>query len=274
MNIAIAFVGLEKANLAAFRYLLLQLNNLQTHFEFDLTPEPRSAVVEILSQKKPVERSGVKQRLGEFYEDYMQQLRREYATDQLTEPLPEYYVILVTRARFRDHYYSARQGRVSVIALGEWKRVMAPPSILEFILTLVVRESVAAAAPSMRGSVHMGTRGCLFDFTPQLEDLRIKVLGGYVCARCADSITADGCTQLVPQLRVVLAKKWFGKTTDLDSPAAVTAKLGYNLFATKGLRSSALERVRSALEEESAKSLIQFLFAIALAALVFKAGWK
>jgi hypothetical protein len=49
----------------------------------------------------------------------------------------------------------------------------APPErfvILEFIITLIMRESIAFVSPSLRGSEHLGTKGCLSDFVlPQIS---------------------------------------------------------------------------------------------------------
>jgi hypothetical protein len=87
----------------------------------------------------------------------------------LKEAPPERFV-LVTMAQFADNYISMRQGSLGMLALGNWKRNMAPPSILEFIITLIMRESIAFVSPSLRGSEHLGTKGCLSDFVlPQIS---------------------------------------------------------------------------------------------------------
>jgi hypothetical protein len=41
---------------------------------------------------------------------------------------------------------------------------MAPPSIFEFILMLLLRQAASFRAPALSKSTHLGTKGCLFDF--------------------------------------------------------------------------------------------------------------
>jgi hypothetical protein len=272
-RIALLFVGFENANLAAFRYLILQLNRLQKSFEYEITPQSDDSFFARLSPKRSVDRNEVKNDIPRFSAHYLEFLESQNLAYGLKEE-PATYYLAITLARFTDDYYSTRRANVSVLALGSWKSVMAPPSILEFIITLVMRESVASISPSIRGSVHLGTKGCLFDFTPGLDEVRLKVLSGFVCSHCVEAMRADGLQNVTPELITVLGKAWLGEHSDSDSPAAVTAKLGYNLFATKGLKASVWEKAAETLQTEGVKTLITFVSAVGVAYILFVLGLK
>jgi hypothetical protein len=53
----------------------------------------------------------------------------------------------------------------SLIALGNWKRLMAPPSFIEFVQALLVREAVAVLCPHLHWVRAPRHKGCLIDFT-------------------------------------------------------------------------------------------------------------
>ena len=76
---------------------------------------------------------------------------------------PDHFVF-VCLASFDDNFFTCRRGSCSVLAMGSWERVMAPPTLVEFILTFLVREAAAAASSGLSRSIHLGTKGCVFDF--------------------------------------------------------------------------------------------------------------
>ena len=153
---------------------------------------------------------------------------------------------------------------------------MAPPTIVEFLLTLVVREAIAALSPSLRGSIHLGTKGCVCDFTLNLEDARLKVLSGFVCGYCRTALETDNLPHLATEIERILGKRWLGKATNPATPAAIVSKLGHNLFTTKGLQPTKWERFVSALQDEGAKALMKvagFILVALLAGLAGALGW-
>src|SRR5438874_11993120 len=70
----------------------------------------------------------------------------------------------------------AQRETCSVLALGNWMRHMAPRSILEFIVVLLMRQAASFVVPALSKSLHLGTKGCLFDFTSELTEARYKAL--------------------------------------------------------------------------------------------------
>jgi len=176
--------------------------------------------------------------------------------------LPTGHFILLSMACFNDNYYTTRKNGLAILALGNWEASMAPPSLIEFIYTLILRESVAFISSSLSGSVHLGTKGCLCDFTASLSEVRLKVLNGFVCSYCRAALQSDGFALLPDELVHILGKDWIGTSTDPRTPAGIAANLGYNLFITKGLTTTRRERIRTLLTEEVLKQFIANVGAI------------
>lgn len=278
-RIGLVLAGLGDANVNALRFLVLRMNALQQTFEFEFLPSCDDPFLNLLKSFEsrtpplPLDRKGVRNQAAAFAARYRAHLEIEIAGYELAEGVPDYFIVL-SLARMSDGYYSARQWPVSVIGLGDWKTKMAPPSILEFILTLVLREGVASISRRLRGSQHLGTKGCLCDFTASLDEVRMKVLNAYVCAHCENAMVSDGYEHLASELRELLSKRWLGRIDDTESPAAISAQLGYNLFVTRGLSPTWRERTLAVLQEEGAKEAVKLVFSIVGGALLLWLGIK
>lgn len=254
----------------ALRYLILHLNTLQHSFEYEILPyDSKDEFLRTLfSERRVLDREKMRGGISQFVQRYRGYLYQINEQTSLKEPPPERFV-LISMARFSNNYYSLREKGVSVLALGNWKRTMAPPSILEFILTMILRQSVAFIS---HAPVHLGTKGCLFDFNPYLEDVRLKVLQGFICNYCRAVLVSDGFPKLADELTTVLDKKWFGKSTDPLSPAGIVSNLGYNLFLNKGLKPTARETFLTTLQKEGVGQFLSIVGAVVLALLLLWLG--
>lgn len=63
---------------------------------------------------------------------------------------------MISLAEFSDEHYNLKE--VQVQALGNWDRAMAPPSILQFILVLLMRQAASFVTAKLSKSVHLGTK--------------------------------------------------------------------------------------------------------------------
>jgi hypothetical protein len=177
-------------------------------------------------------------------------------------------------ARISEDYFTTRIRNVSVIALGNWETSMAPPSILEFVLTLIVRESIASISKKLRGSIHYGTKGCVCDFNVELDTVRMKVLNAFVCNYCRRALDDEGYNQVASDALTLLQRRWLGKSIDPESPASIAEKLGYALFTTKGLTPSLMERTMMVIHSEGLKLLLDFTFKLVFALMLLWFGLK
>lgn len=210
--------AMNDVNDAALRFLILQLNVVQSSLEFEFLPyDAGDPWISALRSRDPVDRGLIGHECDAFHDRCFGYLTDAVSGYGTKEPPPGPLVVLTT-ARFSDNYYSLRRNNVSIIALGNWRRWMSPPSILDFALTLTIREAVSAVSPTLRGSVHLGTKGCLCDVDPSLDDVRQKVLSSYLCHFCRTSLAGDGRADLIPDIERMLAKTWLGSSADPSSP--------------------------------------------------------
>lgn len=210
--------------------------------------------------------------------DFHARIARAFEAEQkeydLTDPaLPTHFVV-ISLAKFSDEHYGLKEKQVQVQALGNWARHMAPPSILEFIIVLLMRQAASLVVPAMSKSLHLGTKGCLFDFTSDLTEARYKALQSFVCCDCRSRMQESGAPHLADDVARVLDLNWLGVPSDPHCPAGIVAKLGYNLFLTKGIQPTLWENVRSILRDEATKEIIKVVFAILLTALLLRLGLK
>jgi hypothetical protein len=291
-RIGILLGRVPQLNTSALRFLVLQMNTLQKSFEYEFLPTapefqckylpgeyeflpttPQDDFCLMLSTNSLVDKEVIRATAPMFLETYRRHLQALIDEYQLRESLPDYFV-LITMARFSDEYYSMRVPGLSILAFGNWERSMAPPSILEFILTAILRESIAVVSPSLRGSIHLSTKGCLLDFTPSLDEAKFKVLGGFICSHCSKALETEGLNGVQQDLSKLLSKDWLGKSDDPQAPAGIISNLGFDLFLTKGLRPSFRERLSGAIEQEGVKELLKFISALLVAAALFWLGLK
>ena len=274
-RVGVILATLGKLNGFALKYLIVHLNTLQSSIEFEiLSPDPEDELLVMLGDSKVVDREKCRSMLPDFHARSMEFFCEEQEGYDLADlSLPEDLVV-ISLAKFSDEHYGLKEKHVQVQALGNWMRHMAPPSILEFIVVLLMRQAASFVVPALSKSIHLGTKGCLFDFTSNLAEARYKALQSFVCSTCRSRMQGSGAVHLADDIARVLDISWLGTTSDPHCPAGIVAKLGYNLFLTKGIEPSFWENVRSLLRDEATKEIIKLVFAILLAALLLRLGLK
>jgi hypothetical protein len=257
VRIAIVLDETSDLNSPALRYLILHLNTLQGVFEYELhrADGVKSDLLPLLRSRVPIERGDVRRLAPTFVADYQAHLSRVIDTYGLKEGAPDRFIV-ISLAAFRDNFYSMKDAGLVVLALKNWTRDMAPPSFVEYILTLILRYSVSFACPALSGSIHLGTKGCLFDFTRNITEVRYKALQGFVCNHCRSALAKDDLHELADELVQVLEMKWVGSPSETNTPANISANLGFNLFRTKGIKPTWKETVLTALQTEAGKQIV------------------
>lgn len=281
LRVGVVVMPWRGLNDAALRFLVLAMNLEQKLLQFEFhDPEP----VDPLEPGDPlltmlhhghgvVSHSLVREHLPAFAARMHEYLAQESGHFECAEPPPEQFVV-ISRSRLDDNYYSDRNGRGAVIALGNWKRYMAPPSLLEFVQVLLIREAVGAACPSLSRSVHLGTKGCLMDFSKLLSEARYKALRGHVCHSCRARMRADGQQDLADTVDRLLDREWLGSSSDPRSPAGVAANLGYDLFISKGRRATPREVFLNVLRQEGARQVATVVGLVIATAILVLLGLK
>jgi hypothetical protein len=295
-RIGVIFGSFEAKTLIALQYLVLAQNRVQQSFEFEILPraseddflelldskkpqDPEEDFLELLDSKKPQDRGKIEEQAQEFvkgYKDWLKGEADEYESEydcKLTRDFPD-KLVFVTKLKFSDYFYVTGDDNWTILALGNWERSMAPPSIVEFILTLLVNDAIDAACRGDCPDAHHATKACVSDFTDYLDEARYNVLVGYLCPTCERSIEECGGAGFARDARVLLSREWLGSADDPTAPAAIAKKLGFDLFQTRGFKPSAWERAIEVLQQDWMKTVLQLVGGLALAALIVWFGLK
>lgn len=274
-RVGVIFGPVDDLNVAAAGYLLLHLNTLQRAFELELVPAPTESTLWPLLSGELVRRDSVEAAAGTFLEQYRQYWQDLLARSIASEEVPR-YLIIVSLARFDDNLYSTTIDDlgIGILALGNWERHMAPPSLIEFVTFLVIRSAMGLIDPQLRQWQHLGTKWCLWDYNPYLRDVRYKVLVGYTCDECMMRTRQGPLSSLADDLGQIMSKGWLWKKDDPQSPASITAKLGYDLFSTKGPRPNLRESLLDLARQEGVKEILKLMSALILAAALVWLGLK
>lgn len=259
----------------ALKVFILGMNRIQRHFEYEFIPDGIiDELLIALAKPTDLDRERIRKIAKDFPDRFGGLLLQTMKGYEIVDTrLPNYFIV-VSDARFTDGFYNMREPGISVIALGNWERSMSPPSKIEFIQTLVVREALAGICPELRGSLHFGSKACICDFNQLLADVRLKVINGFVCSYCRHALDTSGHKFVADEVELVLSKDWIGDLSSSASVASTIEKLGVNLFVTKGLTPTFAERIVSAVREDGIKELIKLVYAIILAGMLFYLGWK
>lgn len=261
----------------ALRYLILHLNTLLRSFEFELIDlDSLLPLLQQLASRATIDCEEACKQLPASAAKLRTAVTGVYAKYKFPEPPPKILVIL-SLAQFDNDYWirtSEVNPGVAIIALGGWRRTMAPPSLTEFFLVILLAVSVKMACHPFRLGRHLGTKGCLFDFNRDLSDARYHVLGRFICRTCSDALVKAGRPHLKEELLRVLSKEWLGKMDDPQSPAAIAAKLGVDLFVTKGLQPTVWEQVTGAFQKEGVNQVLKIVGTLIGAALLVHFGLK
>ena len=244
-RVGVILAALGKLNVTALKYLIVHLNTLQTSIEFEiLSPNPEDELLATLGEGKVVDRDKCRSMLPNFRERIIQAFGAEQkAYDLADQSLPDNFVV-ISLAKFSDEHYGLKEKHVQVQALGNWMRHMAPPSILEFIVVLLMRQAASFVVPALSKSFHLGTKGCLFDFTSDLPKRATRRFShscvahaGRACRRAARLIWRTILLAYLiligsapPVIRIVRQASWLSLGTISSSQRAYSRRCG-RMFA-------------------------------------------
>lgn len=269
--------------------LILHMNTLQTEFLFELLPSASTEVKKVslieLAAREQLPLESVNAAITPFFESYTKALRTEEIAEGAGDAHQHDrfgFVVLSTSSVDGQYYLNEgshvprgqRGHRTIFVALGDWRKEMAPPSIVEFAATLLVSAVGFLLEGTDIKSRHFGSRGCIFDYTADLGDTRGKVLSGFICSDCTTLVKSHSSDSALAALQALAQRDWLVKPEGPLSPASTASALGYNLFVTKGLKPSVWERARTTLAEEGIKQVLTVIALVIGTAIVVWLGFK
>jgi hypothetical protein len=274
-RIAIMPSDLGPLPLSALEYLALRINTLQNEVQFEFLPVNKDfPFINKLRPNTVINMNAFRQTAPRFIEELDKFLIDTSKSYGLQPQLPDRYVI-VSLSSLDSNYYELWENRYSAIFLGQWEDAMAPPSLLEFILTLIMIEGIGSIIQlDVNHISHLATRGCLADFNPTIRDVRNKTLQGFLCHDCKAILKRKIGAKNTTNWIQILEKEWIGQLSQPSSPASIVEKLGYNLFITRGLALSSWQKLMQSLKEDGVKELIKIVGSLILAGLLLWLGLK
>lgn len=227
IRVGLVLAAFPREKETAFKYFLLLLNRLQKTFEFAFyTPPKNDPLVALLSSGRVLDADETKGQLLGFAERLRRRAEEQIRIFDLSSSYPT-QVVIISLASLSDYHFLKRRKHVSLLALGEWDRSMAPPSAAEFLQVAVLRAAYSALEGRVWNSIHLGTRSCIFDFTANLEDTRFMTLTGLgVCEECERALKQDGLSRSATEIREVVNRSWLGTRGTPGTPANIMAQFG------------------------------------------------
>jgi hypothetical protein len=241
------------------------LNRMQKSVQYEIFDCPENDHYVRLLEKLSIEGNQARGGLEAFGSRLRESIQAGMKEYKLNQVMPD-QLIVITGVTLDDEYYLIRKGLTTLLALGQWNSHMAPPSLAEFLQLLLLRAPFTALQKETWGSRHFGSRGCINDFTANLEYARLMALSGVgVCHDCEEALKRDGFPNAAREIRRIARHRWRGAKSSPGTPANVMARLGYDLYLTKGFESSWLEKIKAAVTEGVTSEVIKIVFAILIA---------
>lgn len=223
---------------AALRYAILKLNTAQSFVEYEINydvPEDHDFVART-RYGEVVRTSYIEQATASFEEEVVRRQSQQFKNKPQT-PCDRY--LALCNCQLDSGVYLFKPGnRMRTLMVGSWQTHFAPPSLLEFIIDICVKQGIAEAfgAPSS----HMPSRGCIFDYNEILENTRNGVLIGHVCEECTAYMAPNNPNW--DELQKLLGGQWLGYPSDPFSAYCELQRLGFKVFKASGVRDSFFRR--------------------------------
>jgi hypothetical protein len=117
--------------------------------------------------------------------------------------------ILVTEAPLVDNWFSHEYRDCSIITIGDWESVYAPPSLRSYVIYEVAQSLIHFAADMSEemamNMVHEPAVGCIYDLSINKRDIKYGMVAGNVCASCVARLRALGVrTEAIDALMRIL----------------------------------------------------------------------
>ncbi len=274
IKVCIGFLDCPRLNTDAATYLLLTQNTIQDQFEFSVVD------LDAYTEQIKLEPVNVKQVVSDA--EYAMRSKRAISVfDQHVKTEMSKYAkqvdknakwIIITEVGFVGDFFMSMVPGVVLLSVANWKRSMAPPSLLEFIL----RQSQSALMFQLNLDLnHSETKGCLGDFSDNLADAKQHVLIGYICSSCHRQIEKKHGKDSLEALKKLLDRSWIGSADDYTSIASIMKKtFAYDLYVTKGYTPTIFEKAKDVFLTGGTQEIVKTIGYIVLAYLLLKLGLK
>jgi len=110
---------------------------------------------------------------------------------------PDDYLIAVSEDLFDDNWFSHEYRTSSLITVGDWEAVFAPPSLKSYLMYQIAQALLHFASDmslemALNTVVHEPPVGCANDLSANKADIKLGMVAGNICAQCAAQLRALG----------------------------------------------------------------------------------
>lgn len=273
-RVGVILESLGKYNTPALRYAILRLNRAQSFVEYEIVydlPELHDFIA-LTSHGETISRRHLKDVATDF-EEKVERLQSEPDADNLPRTKCNRY-LAVCNCQLDDNYYLIRPNKLKTmrtLMVGSWSAEFAPPSLLEFIIDICVKQGIAEAygpPPYKMMPTHSSARGCIFDFNGTLDNTRNGVLIGHICQECKARLALANPNW--EEIDNLIGGKWLGDPSDPFSPFSELQRLGFRTFKASGVKDTLWQRLREKLPDQFFGKIIEYVAAgIVLYSLIF-----
>jgi hypothetical protein len=195
------------------------------------------------------------------------------------------YWLGITSMKDGDNWFFRNSKRercgkeLGIITSYGWEEMhYSPPSLFEYVTFSVFVCSLYCLNRDYNGPLrahkYYRTKGCILDFFPYKQHIRILISNPYLCSTCRNRLMylqglikekEDIEPSLYEEINRVLSREWMGSLERQDSPIYNLKKnYGYDLDRNSGFYKKPLERLRDSIVDNSAEWIIGGIITAAL----------
>jgi hypothetical protein len=271
MELGVIFIGADKRYIKSWKslnfdrhacsYLLLQLNVIQTLFQFNIIKRYGE---DILPPKEDLE----KDQIIDWFDDLVDRISKREKLDNIcgwigitSRNLPG---SLFALSRFRDDPKSKSQRNVTLITTDVWEKSFSPPSVFEYVIFVIFKNAIfflsnnfghdLSPEETLTNHAWSITRGCIYDGSLFKANRRFGISTPNLCMDCIDRIKKlDQSINKNTKVHIpvyegiskVLNKDWMGKPDERGTPLFNLKKdYKYDIDRNSGLYKSFFEKFR------------------------------
>lgn len=249
----------------ASSYLLLQLNAVQTIFEFNVInvsninisfPSPNDLVNKDIMD-------WVDQLCGSIHGSTEILNKIQCWVVITSEELPGK---LFSKNRFKWENESKSQMNIALMTTYDWERSLSPPSVFEYIIVGVFKQALLFLSNDFKVRLsneilgfHASevTRGCIYDYAGWKRERRFSISTPNLCMGCKDrtkklenaiNIQGQQRLSLYDDVSKVLKMDWMGKPDSRNTPLFNLKKdYRYDIDRNSGLKKNFYEKFRDSI---------------------------
>lgn len=239
----------------AFAHLFLQLNKTQRLFDFQIVSPVESNGFTLPNPGEDILKWFIEQ-IGNF-EKKENERNKKYGID--------YWISITSEPLYENNLFcqgtSSGDKLIWVITSHDWEKKYCPPSLFEYLISLIIMCCLNTLSHEYKGSSHQHdvdtNSGCIFENTQLKAYRRISVSNPLLCFQCKKQIQdldyklkeSTGIS-LNEEVDKILSKEWMGSIDKRDSPLYnLNRNYKYNIDLHSGFYKTTLEKFRDSIIE-------------------------